>query len=341
KEIYKEKRKAFRLYVTTVFAGDDISEQQINKMWEASRDLFAVDTARILTRELLKKSKKTAEVTVDVPNEAVRFRTVLQMLLSGSKISAAQMDILAGRCARLTKDTVETICREEVISAYNQKVEAQQTDLQREQEFKDYFSQVVRFAADCASVPEEIVVLLYQAAQTLSPTDVTSILASHRTSWDAILARRNRCIAVTPGAPPAPPPPPRPAPSTERDSTGPQPNREATAGSNDGIVCVERSGRSLMFDSDALVAGIRGLKHVDESDSTPQNTPRNNASPETAKSPMGLLAERLRDRRKFIQPDMAESTDRAQEMFSAAAVAAAAAEDEAEEDNDFQSDDGW
>ena len=95
-------------------------------MWELSRDLYAVDAARILTRELLKKSENRTKVTDDVPNEALRFRTVLQMLMSGSKISSAQMDILTGISDRLTKDTVETICREEVIAAYNLKVQTQQ-----------------------------------------------------------------------------------------------------------------------------------------------------------------------------------------------------------------------
>ena len=56
---------------------------------------------------------------------------------------------------------------------------------------------------------------------------------------------------------------------------------------------------------------------------------------------MGLLADRLRLRRRFVEPEAEEAHGEQSTrtgMFSAAMVAAAAAEDELEEDNEYQSD---
>jgi hypothetical protein len=126
KEEYTRKRKLFRQKVAIVLAGDDISEAQIAMLWDASRDLLAKDTARILARELLKKAPNhRTKVTSDDPQEAMRFRAVLQMLMTGSAISTGQLAMLASNVVHITNSTVETICREEVTAAYNAKMEAQ------------------------------------------------------------------------------------------------------------------------------------------------------------------------------------------------------------------------
>lgn len=115
-------------------------------------------------------------------------------------------------------------------------------------------------------------------------------LYSHNTDWDIILARRNRCVAVTPGAPPPPPPPPRRPSTTPAASHAPNdvipstgtdvslPGRTdpsfsaAEVNEKDPPRPQEYTKPGLHFNSAALQAAIGGLKPVDASDPKPQDS---------------------------------------------------------------------
>jgi hypothetical protein len=131
---------------------------------------------------------------------------------------------------------------------------------------------------------------------------------SHNTDWDQILARRNRCVAVTPGAPPPPPPPPR-RPSTTTAASTPSTAavscpRAATAAAAAAAAIENDSSPSeaqghpkpeqqpkrpgLSFDSRALSAAIGGLKPVAADDPQPQD----NAATHGAKTVRILITRR-------------------------------------------------
>lgn len=184
----REEKENFRIALEVAFSSLEISEDQVQRLWEASHPLRAKDVARIARKALM---KNVSQVSVDDPDAEARFARVLNMLLAGKSVSSAQIRMLVECTHCLTSETVNRVIEEKAREAYQNKQKQKELKAQEEEMFRKKFREVLTFVNQSPPpISEDTFQLLLAASVTLKPSDANAIMESVGTSWEAL---RERC----------------------------------------------------------------------------------------------------------------------------------------------------
>lgn len=126
----KQNMEAFGQIVRLLVSGGNVTEEQIEMLWELSRSMTAQQVAEILARQLqILQDAGGDKVVEDSPGEKERFALAIDSLIIGKGINEEQLRFMGESARKLTTETVTHTLGERLMAAWLKREAARKVPL--------------------------------------------------------------------------------------------------------------------------------------------------------------------------------------------------------------------
>lgn len=118
-----ELQNKFRDAAVAVVGGKAISPEQLDVLWDVSKELTAEQAAEVLAPLLQQMSKNAATTTSD-PVAKVSLGVIIDTVLSGQDITQEQISLISTYAARLTDEDLMAVVTQSLMNSWARKAAA-------------------------------------------------------------------------------------------------------------------------------------------------------------------------------------------------------------------------